>query len=91
MSAPELDPDVLATLRLLAQHRVEHVVVGDAADTIHEGGGGWRPPPWEQRLADDVAQGQEVVAQVLVMVTAQMAVQSVVRAREVGREGPNEG
>lgn len=41
MSAPELDPDVLATLRLLAQHRVEHVVVGDAADTIHEGGGGY--------------------------------------------------
>ena len=37
----ELDPDVLATLRALERHRVEHVLVGDAADAIHQGGRGF--------------------------------------------------
>lgn len=35
MPAPELDPDVLATLRALNAHRVEHIVVGAAADRLH--------------------------------------------------------
>lgn len=39
MSAPELDRAVLEALRILAQHEVELVVVGDVAEAIHEDGG----------------------------------------------------
>jgi hypothetical protein len=39
MSDLELDPDLIATLRALEQHRVEFVLVGEVADAIHRHGG----------------------------------------------------
>lgn len=39
MAPLELDPDLLATLRVLDEQRVEYILVGDVADAIHEGGG----------------------------------------------------
>jgi len=39
MSNIELDPDLLATLRSLEEHRVEFVLVGDVANAIHDHGG----------------------------------------------------
>jgi hypothetical protein len=41
MAPIDLDPDVLSTLRVLHDHQVEHVVIGDVADAIHEGGAGF--------------------------------------------------
>ncbi|MDQ3849067.1 MAG: hypothetical protein M3296_00420 [Actinomycetota bacterium] len=39
MASLELDSHLLAALQTLADHRVEHVVVGDVGDAVHEGGG----------------------------------------------------
>jgi hypothetical protein len=39
MSALELDPTLLVTLRALEEHDVELVVVGDVAEAIHNNGG----------------------------------------------------
>lgn len=39
MPRSELDPHVLTTLRVLAEHRVEHVLAGEAAKAVHSDGG----------------------------------------------------
>lgn len=41
MAPGELNPDILATLRALAAARVEFIVIGTAADVLHEGRGGY--------------------------------------------------
>jgi hypothetical protein len=39
MTQIELDPNLLATLQALESHAVEHVLIGEVAQAIHNGGG----------------------------------------------------
>ncbi|MBA3327610.1 MAG: hypothetical protein H0T43_04835 [Solirubrobacterales bacterium] len=41
MARVDLEPDVLSTLRILDDHGVELVVIGDVADALHDDGAGF--------------------------------------------------